>query len=159
MLTLEVDIVHPGAAFLCFYVSLQFPAIRILLVVFLLLFHNIGDERFSNDIVSRCRLSDVQPVDNGVDLVSFHLRIDAMLKQSVACLVLELHDALVRIARDLDIEDTLAVEDLVHERTIFGSEVVKTRNIDLVHNQHDGLIGEEGLDGVEEFTLQTRRRR
>ena len=96
----------------------------------------------------------MQAVEDRVHLVALELRVDPVLRERVAGVRLEDRDALVGVARDLDVPDTLGVDDLVDERAALGRKVVEARDVGLVEDEHGGLVREEGLDRVEELTLR-----
>ena len=95
----------------------------------------------------------MEAVEDRVDLVALELRVDAVLEQGVARGRLERRDAVVGVARDLDVAHALGVDDLVDERAALRREVVEAGDVRLVDDEHGGLVGEEGLDGVEELAL------
>ena len=151
--TLEVDVVHARTALLGLDVALEPAPLRVVLVVLLAVPDGVGYERRADDVVARLGLRDVEAVEDRVDLVALELRVDAVLEQGVARGRLERRDAVVGVARDLDVAHVLGVGDLVDERAALRREVVEAGDVRLVDDEHGGLVGEEGLDGVEELAL------
>ena len=152
--TLQADVVNTSASFLGLDVALETTTVGVVLVVLLAVLDGIGDERSANDVVACLGLRDVEAVEDGVDLVSLELRVNSVLEKRVAGGRLERRDAVVRVTRDLDVVHALGIDDFVDESAPLRGEVVEARNVDLVNNEDGGLVGEEGLNGVEELTLR-----
>ena len=155
--TFHIDIEHARSTFLQLDIPLQLAPARIALVVLLLVLHRVRNEGRANSVVSRFRLRDVDAVDDRVDLGALELVGDPMGKQSVARHVLDVHDALLRVTRDLDHLDILIVDDLLHDGAAFRRQVVEPFDVDLVDDEQRGFSSEEGLDGVEQFALESSR--
>ena len=73
---------------------------------------HIGDERRTGDVVARLGVHNVETVEDGVGLVALELRVYAALEKRVARRGIQDSDALVGVARHLDVLDALAVDDL-----------------------------------------------
>ena len=155
--TLEVDIVHASTALFQLHVALESATLRIGLVVLLALLDNVRNEGRTDDVIARLGLCDMQAVEDCVDLVALELRIDTMLEERVASGSLENHDALVRVTGALHVPDALCIDDLVDHSAALGREVVQLGDISLVEDEDGGLVGEQGLDGMEELALRFNR--
>jgi len=95
----------------------------------------------------------VDPVDNGVDLAPLHFGVDSVGKEGIAGFVFEVHNAFFGVTGYLDTLDVFFVDDLLHECSGVGVEVLESRDIDFVDDEKGGFSVEEGFDGVEKFTL------
>ena len=95
----------------------------------------------------------MKTVEKGVGLVALELGMDTVLEERIARGRLQGHDALVGIARHLDVAHALRVDDHVDHRTTLGSQVVQPRKIGLVEDQHRRLVREEPLGRMEELAL------
>ena len=53
----------------------------------------------------------------------------------------------------MDADHSFLVDDLIDKSTVFGGEIVKTHDIDLIDDEDGGFVGEEWFDRMEEFAL------
>jgi hypothetical protein len=153
-LTLHTEVENARAALRCLLVPEQRAALWILLVVLLTRKNGFGNERRADDVVARLRLRDVNAVCNRGELSALELAVHAMREQRVARLGFELHYALVRVTRNLNVLDVWRVDDLVHERAVVLAEVIESSHVDLIQDEHDRLASEERLDGMKKFALR-----
>jgi hypothetical protein len=151
--TFHVDVEYARTTFYQFNIALEPATVWVVLVVFLLTLHRFRDEWSPNDVVPRFRLSDVDPVDDGVDLAPLHFGVDSVGKEGIAGFVFEVHNAFFGVTGYLDTLDVFLVDDLLHESSGVGVEVLESHDIDFVDDEKGGFSVEEGLDGVEKFTL------
>jgi hypothetical protein len=134
-------------------VSLQPDPLRVLLVVLLLRQRGSGDERRSLDIITLRRHGHVNLVGDSLESVPPQLLLDSVSEQSVTRLVSDVDDTLLGVSRGLNAGHFGKVDNLVHERSGLGGEFVQSQDVDLVDDQNDGLVVEQGLDRVEKLAL------
>jgi hypothetical protein len=151
--TFHVDVEYTRTTFYQFNIALEPATVWVVLVVFLLTLHRFRDEWSPNDVVPRFRLGDVDPVDDGVDLAPLHFGVDSVGKEGIAGFVFEVHNAFFGVTGYLDTLDVFLVDDLLHESSGVGVEVLESHDIDFVDDEKGRFSVEEGFDGVEKFTL------
>jgi len=134
-------------------VLLQPDPLGVLLVVLLLGHGGSGDESRSLDVVSLGRHGDVDLVGDGFESVSPQFLLDSVGQESVTGLVSYVDDTLLGVCRGLDTGNLGQVDDLVDKDASLGSEFIQSQDIDLVDDEDDGLVVEQGLDGVEKLAL------
>ena len=151
-LTLEVDVVNTGTAFLDLDILFE-PSLHASLLLLKSGFGSVGNEWCARDVISNFWLGDMDSVEDRVDFGTLDLVPNPVSQQHVARLSLELHDALLGITRDLDAGHALLVNDLIDESTIFRRQVVEAHDIDFVDDEDGRFVGEEGFNRMEEFAL------
>lgn len=141
-LTSHVEVIHSSTTLLQLDIPLQLLPLRIIFVILLLLFRCLGNKWCSNNVVSGLWLSNMYPVDDGVDLAPFELVLHSCSEQSITGCILQIHHPFFGIARDLNRLDALRIDDLLYEGTGFGMKIFETSDIDFVHNEESGLAVE-----------------
>jgi hypothetical protein len=134
-------------------IPLQPDPLRVLLVVLLLGQRGRRDERRSLDIISLGGHGDVNLVGDSFKSVAPQLLLNSMGQEGVACLVSDVDDSLFGIGRSLHTSDFGKVDDLVDERSGLGGQFIQPQDVDLVDDEDDGLVVEQGLDRVEKLAL------
>lgn len=92
-------------------------------------------------------------VGDGFEPVAPQLLLNSMGQKGVACLVSDIDDTLFGVSRGLHTSDFGKVDDLVDKRSGLGGQFIQPQNVDLVDDEDDGLVVEQGLDRVEELAL------
>ena len=151
--TFHVDVEYTWTTLFQLNITLELATVWIILIIFLLPLDRFRDERSANNVVPRFRLSDMDAVDDGVDLAPLHFGVDSVGKEGIAGFVFEVHDAFFGITRYLDTLDVLLVDYFLHECSGVGVEVLEAHDVDFVDDEKGGFSVEEGFDGVEKFTL------
>lgn len=155
---LKVDVVDTGAAFFSLDIALEFRTVGVLFVVLSLVADRVGDEGLALDAADGTR--DVDAVEDVGDVLAggsgggvLELLLDAGGEEALAGLVADIHDAFFGVAGETQHLDLAGLCDGFEEGEAGRLEVFRTGHIDLVDDEEDDLVGEEGLDGVEELDL------
>ena len=134
-------------------VLFQYAPRRVVLVVLDPVLDGVRDERRTLDIVSLLGHGDVDLVGNRLDPRAAHLLLHPVGQQQVARRVAHVHHALFRVCRGLDDGDGGVRRDRLDVLAVLGRQVGEPNNVDLVDDEHDGLVCKQGLDRVEELAL------
>jgi hypothetical protein len=134
-------------------IPLQPDPLRVLLVVLLLGQRSRRDKGRSLDIISLGGHGNVNLVGDGFEPVAPQLLLNSMGQKGVACLVSDVDDSLFGVGRSLHASDFGKVDDLVDEDAGLGGQFIQPQDVDLVDDEDNGLVVEQGLDRVEELAL------
>lgn len=96
-------------------------------------------------------------VGDGFQSVPPQFLLDSVGQEGVTRLVSHVDDTLLGVGRGLNAGDLGEVDDLVDDLTGLGGELVQSQDVDLVDDEDDGLVVEQGLDRVEELALSLDR--
>ena len=92
-------------------------------------------------------------VGDSLESVPPQLLLDSVSEQSVTRLVSDVDNTLLGVGRGLNTGDFRKIDNLVHKRSGLGGEFVQSQDVNLVDDQDDGLVVEQGLDRVEKLAL------
>ncbi|GKT59111.1 conserved hypothetical protein [Colletotrichum tofieldiae] len=156
----HVHAVDAGATVVGLDVLGEAPALRVVAVVLLEVLDALGDEGLQGlggtglgDVdtghdVGEAAANVAAAVGAGIELLG-----DALGNETLADGVLDALDALLRVARQLEHLDLARLEQALELRLGRGVEVLGLDDVDLVDNNEDNLVLEQGLDALEEVDL------
>mmetsp|Transcript_19433 Transcript_19433/g.74612 ORF Transcript_19433/g.74612 Transcript_19433/m.74612 type:complete len:651 (-) Transcript_19433:57-2009(-) len=113
----------------------------------------LGDRGRARSVVPGDGHGHVQAVEDVAHLLALHLHLDALLQELLARLLLDGDDALLGNRAHLDHLEVVLRLHLGNESFLLVVEVLEAEDVDLVGRDDEGLVGEEGLDVVEETEL------
>ncbi|KAI6759203.1 hypothetical protein HG530_009883 [Fusarium avenaceum] len=159
---LHVNVEHTGTTVLVLLISGESSALGILLVVLLTILSTLRNECLQS--LTTHGLSDVNTGHNisqsaanisAVVGASLELLVHTLGDQALASGVLDFLDTLLGVARQLEELDLAGLEDSLKLSLNRRLEVLGPGHVNLVNDNKDKLVGEEGLDALEEGDLST----